>query len=306
MHGVLQEEKNIMRKLLFSLLLLVLSVPSYAYIFDYEEDMNQGLYLFSGSGGSSVSSTPVVPTPTPSVAPTGCIYFMSEFYQTTYSSGNNVVTINEFSGNGITMVQPTAGYQSVFYTPVSAFNNRGKYEFDGNDNVYQSSSATLNNIAADADGFTVCWVGLPDSVQTDYVFHKCVGTSAGHHLVHVSGGQLQYSIYTDATDGRWTWANAVTVNVLAAWMLTYSGAVSTNVPHLYVNGTEYPRVTVTTPSAVIGNDSSVNFAFFNQRVIPSTSAYNGGIAELRIYDHMLNTANRQYWEDSVNTTYNIW
>jgi hypothetical protein len=252
-----------MYKLIAILLMLLVSSVSNAYVFDLDEDMNQGIYMFSGNFGASVAET-TTSAPTAIFSPTasalGCIALWTEYYTPHYSNNDTMNYLYDEYGT-CNIYNVTENTRPVSKTNV--VNGESAALYDAKNDCWTTSDSTFNNIFSDADGATLVYVLKHISVGTDYHLGKYPSTSGGWRVANFSSNQeyrfMAFNTGTDLAAGFYNVAG-ITTNVV---IITFKSESRSSTPSMWINGVKQTIASWTTPSATIGPDNTAPLILFN-------------------------------------------
>ena len=182
------------------------------------------------------------------------------------------------------------------------FNGKTRISFPNNSTQYLTSDTPFNSPLSSGD-FTVFVVAaynldVGTSTQESVFTSEQFNSSAGQ----IELGQRLFTSYQAiVTDGT----NAITASVASAEteaIICYK--LSGDTLTLYANGV------TGTPQTTAGFDATgkyiVNTWHIGAHPTIATSAFNGGLAEIVVYDSALNDSNRGHVDDYLNNKYKIY
>jgi len=167
--------------------------------------------------------------------------------------------------------------------------------FDGNDDkVTVTDAASIQNIF-DGGGSVCGWVYpfTSGSGSGGRIVDKRVASGTGWMLLTESGADLIAFFHEFSTgNGRWASTSSIALNQWSFIAVTYDADSTANNPIIYVNGVSVSISETATPSGTRDSDVGQDMEIGN--VTGGTAAFDGNMADVRIYDDAL-TADEVLW-----------
>lgn len=219
----------------------------------------------------------------------GC-YLLVEAQRESYSNGNSVSSMTDWSARGNTLVQAGIGVKPTFAT--SQVNGLAAYSFDGNDYVAKTSATGIGASALTA--FAVVLRNGTGGRRT--IFYAGDVNNSGRQVVIDASEKFRLTKSQVAEVGAST--TVVSNSSYELWCVTFDG---TNYA-FYRNGTldnsgsQAMSFVDTTPTLYVGGTASTGVS----------EQMDGKLALGVLYDSVLSTSDRQSVENKVRATYALW
>jgi len=169
-------------------------------------------------------------------------------------------------------------------------------KFDGLVDALQLGSATvLDNIFA-GGGTLTAWIKAAGWGESNFgrIMNKTTSTFQadgwGWYLDNsdtVESMQFGHG-FSGVAAGRWTTpANSISLNTWHHVAISYDNSDIANDPIIYIDGISQTLAEAATPSGTADDDSAENLAIGNLSATVTDRAFDGAIADARIYDRIL-------------------
>ncbi len=174
--------------------------------------------------------------------------------------------------------------------------DNGALDFDGSDDyVNLTSDAELDDIFF--GGATVmAWIYAKDWGKSDHgrILDKSSKTSGERDgwMIAINGDNPSVEIAQGFSGGRGYWRGQAGSFSLNEWVhvaFVYDASSDANDPVIYLNGVALSSIVEVSPSGTIRSDASISLRMGNHAQSTSRT-FNGKIDDVRIYDHMLGSA----------------